>query len=193
MKKLILGSTSPRRQQLLNQLGIPFTIREPNIDENSVTLKKPKEKVEQLARLKANSIPILAENEIVLTDDTIVAFGDAIFEKPNDTNEAFKMIHTLSGKTHNVYTAVAIRSFDMNTVFSVKTEVEFWELTEEEIHSYILTKEPYDKAGAYGIQSSAQIFIKRINGDYYNVVGLPISYVVRELKKFGFPIEMYLF
>lgn len=193
MKQLILGTTSPRRREMFERLGIPYLMKQPCIDERAVVTDDPRNKVEELARLKANSIPLESEHEIILTADTIVAFQGAIFEKPQNKDEAFQMIQTLNGKIHDVYTAVALRSQNKMKVFSVNTEVEFWELKMEEIKAYIDTEEPYDKAGAYGIQGAAQIFIKRINGDYYNVVGLPISYVVRELKQFNFPIDTYVF
>ena len=193
MKKLILGSSSPRRQQLLQVLGIPFTIRTPNIDESAITLTDPVEKVEKLAEIKAQNIPLQSEHDIVLTADTIVAYDGAIFEKPKGREEAFDMIQALSGKKHDVITAVALRSLKTEIVFSVNTEVYFWELSTAEINAYVATSEPYDKAGGYGIQGKAGMFVKEIRGDYYNVVGLPISYVIRELRRFNFPVDGYVY
>lgn len=193
MKKLILGSSSPRRQQILQELGIPFTIKTPDIDESAITLTDPVEKVEKLAEIKAQTIRLQSEHDIVLAADTIVAYDGTIFEKPKGREEAFNMIRALSGTKHNVITAVALRSFEKETVFSVKTEVYFWELSTAEINSYVTTSEPYDKAGGYGIQGKAALFVKKINGDYFNVVGLPISYVVRELRRFNFPIDRYTY
>ncbi|HZW67073.1 MAG TPA: Maf family protein [Pseudogracilibacillus sp.] len=193
MKDLILGSTSPRRQALLKQLNIPFTIKQPNFDETSVTLKDPLKKVERLAKEKADSIVLPADNALILAADTVVAFEHNIFEKPADKDDAYKMISTLSGQTHDVITAVALRSSESNHVFSVKTEVTFWNISEAEIKSYIATAEPYDKAGAYGIQGTASLFVKEIQGDYFNVVGLPISHVVRALRQLNFPVDRYLF
>src|SRR5699024_5943804 len=116
-----------------------------------------------------------------------------IFEKPSGRLEAFEMIKALSGTKHDVITAVALRSYEKQIVFSIKTEVYFWELSEAEIDAYIATSEPYDKAGGYGIQGKAGLFVKEIRGDYFNVVGLPISYVVRELRRFDFPVDRYVY
>ena len=193
MKQLILASSSPRRQQLLSELGITFKVIKPKIDEKAVSLPTPKETVETLAQLKAKQIELNSKDEIVLAADTIVVCDGEIFEKPVSKDDAFRMMKTYSGKTHDVITAVAIRSLDQEVVFSVTTTVEFWTLTDEEIVNYINTDEPYDKAGAYGIQGLARIFIKRISGDYFNVIGLPISYVIRELRNFGLDIDEKIF
>ena len=192
LKKLILGSSSPRRQELLKSLNIPFTVRTPNFDESTLTLTNPLQKAEQLAKLKAQNVSLQSADEIILAADTIVAYNGTIFEKPVDQRDAYHMISKLNGTKHDVITAVALRSSDKETVFSVKTEVYFWELTEAEIDAYIATTEPYDKAGAYGIQGKAGLFVKEIKGDYFNVVGLPVSYVVRELRRFNFDVDMYV-
>lgn len=193
MKKLILASSSPRRQVLLRELGIPFSIKVPNVDESSVTLTDPIEKVEKLAEIKAQDIPLESDGEIVLAADTIVAYDGDVFEKPKDRREAFDMIQTLSGTKHDVITAVAIKSQHKEIVFSIKTEVYFWDVSETEINAYVATTEPYDKAGGYGIQGKAGLFVKQIKGDFYNVVGLPISHVVRELRNFNFPVDSYIY
>lgn len=193
MKKLILASSSPRRQELLRELGIPFSIKVPNVDESSVTLTDPIEKVEKLAEIKAQDIPLESDGEIVLAADTIVAYDGDVFEKPKDRREAFDMIQTLSGTKHDVITAVAIKSQHKEIVFSIKTEVYFWDVSETEINAYVATTEPYDKAGGYGIQGKAGLFVKQIKGDFYNVVGLPISHVVRELRNFNFPVDSYIY
>ena len=181
--KLILASSSPRRQQLLHQVQIPFTIRTNNVDESIVTEIDPIEKVKQLAILKGDSIQSNAD-EIILAADTVVSFQGKIFGKPKDRMDARSMLQQLSGNTHEVYTGVYIKGAKENTVFVEKTEVTFWELTEEEIEHYIQLDDPYDKAGAYGIQSAGAILVKHIFGDYYNVVGLPLAKVVRSLKPF---------
>lgn len=193
MKQLILASSSPRRQQLLSELGITFKVIKPKIDEKAVSLPTPKETVETLAQLKARNIELYIDDEVVLAADTIAVCDGKIFEKPANKDEAYEMMKAYSGKTHDVITAVAIRSLDQEVVFSVTTTVEFWTLTDEEIVNYINTDEPYDKAGAYGIQGLARIFIKRISGDYFNVIGLPISYVIRELRNFGLDIDEKIF
>lgn len=185
MKTLILASSSPRRQQLLKQVNIPFQLRIPNIDESTILAADPVEKVKQLAMTKAKHVPFHDENEVILAADTVIAFERTIFEKPKDKTEAYQMIAALSGNAHDVYTGVMIRSQDDERIFVERTQVVFWPLTQEEIEWYISTSDPYDKAGAYGIQSLGSMFVKEIVGDYYNVVGLPLSRVVRELRDFS--------
>lgn len=182
-RKLILGSSSPRRQELLQQVHIPYTIRKPNVNESQITEKDPYKKVAQLAKLKGENIEIQNSDEIILSADTVVSFQNRIFEKPKDKEEAFKMISDLSGNIHDVYSGFTIRSAEHVETFVEKTVVEFWPLSTQEIEWYVSTSDPYDKAGAYGIQSIGAMFVKQIKGDYYNVVGLPISRVVRELTK----------
>lgn len=179
--KLILASSSPRRRDLLRQAGISFTIRETDVDESTVTTSDPAHKVQQLAMLKGNSLPI-ARDEIIIAADTTVAYGNHIFDKPSTKQEAYDMISLLSGTTHDVYTGVFIRSPHQTISFVEKTIVEFWPLEQVDIERYVETDEPYDKAGGYGIQSVGALFVKQTIGDYYNVVGLPLSRVVRELK-----------
>ncbi|MFC4402619.1 Maf family protein [Gracilibacillus xinjiangensis] len=183
--QLILASSSPRRQELLRQVRIPFTLRVPNLDESQIITNDPYEKVEQLAMLKGRHVSIEKENEVILSADTVVAFQNKIFEKPKSKQEAKEVITALSGEVHHVYTGVMIRSEKAEEIFVEKTEVEFWPLLNEEIDSYVSSEEPYDKAGAYGIQSIGAMFVKRITGDYYNVVGLPVSRVMRELYSFS--------
>lgn len=183
-KKLILASQSPRRQELLQQINIPFTVKSSNVDESSITTADPLEKVRQLAELKGKSIEI-SEDEVIISADTVVALQQEIFEKPRDEKHAYEMLATLSGKTHDVYTGVMIRSVNDEILFVERTEVEFWPLTDADIHWYLSTKEPFDKAGSYGIQGAGAVLVKKICGDYFNVVGLPISRVVQELKRFS--------
>src|SRR5699024_6016246 len=174
MKELILASSSPRRRELLNQVGFNFSIRHSSADESRITTKDPKEKVKQLATLKGKHVPI-NRHEVIIAADTVVSYQQEIFDKPKTKEEARKMITSLSGETHDVFTGVMIRSTHHEKVFVERTEVEW----------YVNTHEPYDKAGGYGIQNLGAVFVKRMNGDYFNVVGLPISLVVRELKTFG--------
>lgn len=184
-KNLILASTSPRRQELLKQVGIDFSVKVSDIDESNVTIINPVEKVQQLAYLKGKSVHTKHDNEIILSADTIVVCNNIILSKPSNKEAAYDMIRTLSGHKHEVYTGVAIRSALEETVFVEKTEVQFWPLEDKEIARYIEADEPYDKAGGYGIQGMGALFVKRIIGDYYNVVGLPLSRTVRELRSFG--------
>ncbi|MFD2042871.1 Maf family protein [Ornithinibacillus salinisoli] len=184
-KRLILASTSPRRQELLQQVNIPFTLRKQETNESQIITSDPVDKVKQLATLKNNNISLEHEDEVILTADTVVSFHNHIFEKPKHKEDAHEMLSALSGEVHEVYTGVMIRSKESKHVFVEKTEVEFWSLSQKEIEWYISTQDPYDKAGAYGIQSIGSIFVKQVVGDYYNVVGLPISRVVRELRNFS--------
>lgn len=183
-KTLILASSSPRRQELLQQVQIPFQLRKQTMDESQINTSDPMEKVKQLAMLKGRPVPI-QHNEVILSADTVVSYQQRIFEKPESQKDAYQMISALSGDMHEVFTGVMIRSLDEEITFVERTKVEFWPLSEAEINWYIQTNEPYDKAGAYGIQSVGAMFVKQIIGDYYNVVGLPISRVVRELRKFS--------
>lgn len=180
-KKLILASSSPRRRDLLRQVGIDFTIRATDVDESTITTNNPADKVRQLALLKGESIRI-EHGEVILAADTTVAYNNHIFDKPKDQEEAYEMISLLSGTSHDVYTGVYMRSQRQTITFVEQTIVEFWPLEKAEISKYVQTEEPYDKAGGYGIQSIGALFVKQTIGDYYNVVGLPLSRVVRELR-----------
>lgn len=183
-KTLILASSSPRRQELLQQVNIPFQIRKPLFDESVIQTTDPRQRVKELAAAKGKAVSP-QENEVILSSDTVVSFKGKIFEKPQTKTEAQEMLTALSGNTHDVFTGVMIRSKEKECVFAERTEVEFWPLAKETMDWYISTEEPYDKAGAYGIQSLGAMFVKQIVGDYYNVVGLPISRVVKELSDFG--------
>lgn len=185
MNDLILASSSPRRQALLQQVNIVFSTRHPDVDESQITVSDPRKKVEQLAMLKGKSTPLLNDREVILSADTVVSFNKDIFEKPKDADDALRMLFLLSGSIHEVFTGVMLRSSEQEVVFSEKTEVEFWPMSRSEIEAYIATEEPFDKAGAYGIQAMGAMFVKGLRGDYHNVVGLPISRVVRNLKDFS--------
>jgi len=180
--QLILASTSPRRQELLKKVDIAFTVRKQDADESTVTETEPREKSRQLAMLKGRNVERLSDQEIILTADTVVSSQGQIFEKPKDAAEARGMLRHLSGNWHEVYTGVMLRSKHEKRIFTEKTSVEFWDLSEKEIEEYISTEEPFDKAGAYGIQGKGAIFAKGIIGDYNNVVGLPVARVARELR-----------
>lgn len=184
-KQLILASKSPRRRELLEQVKIPYGIRIAEVDEGQMQTQDPLEKVKQLTLLKGRSVPINNSHEVILSADTIVSCQGEIFEKPKNEAEAKSMLERLSGNIHEVYTGVLLRTLEREHYFVECTKVEFWSLTSAEIEHYIQTGDPYDKAGAYGIQSIGAMFVKQIIGDYYNVVGLPVSKVVRELRRFG--------
>ncbi|PED73442.1 septum formation inhibitor Maf [Bacillus pseudomycoides] len=184
MKKLILASGSPRRKELLELAGVPFEIVVSEIEETIGAYSSPADIVMSLALQKASAVVEHHEDSVVLGADTIVTYESRILGKPKDESEAKEILQLLSGKTHEVYTGVALISKEKTVTFYERTEVMFWELTEEEIDAYIATKEPLDKAGSYGIQGKGSIFVQHIQGDYYSVVGLPIARLVRELKQF---------
>ena len=180
-RKLILASQSPRRRELLELAGLTFECI-PSRAEEHIPEGIPAEKVPALlAESKARDILRSHPDAIVLGSDTIVVCDGDILGKPADEEDAFRMLSELSGRTHMVYTGVAILSADQQTVFTTGTAVEFYPLTEKEIRDYIRTGEPMDKAGAYGIQGRGALLVKKIDGDYYTVMGLPIAEVVRHL------------
>lgn len=189
--ELILASKSPRRIEILRNVGYDFTITPASYDESTVDLSaNPVKGVEKLAEGKVKAVfdtlPSVAKlNTVVLGADTIVVCDGEVMLKPKDESDAARMLKKLSGKTHQVYTAVALATAKETNIFVEKTDVYFYNLTEDEIDEYIKTGEPMDKAGAYGIQGKGCFLVKKIDGDYFNVVGLPISSVMRQLKKIG--------
>lgn len=184
--KLILASASPRRKELLGKIGLEFDII-PAKGEEIVTKSLPWEVVEELSFQKAKEIADMQTGEcIVIGSDTIVANGEEIMGKPKDEADAFRMLSEIAGNIHQVYTGVTlIRTGDHPKVitFAEKTDVHLYPMSGAEINAYIATKDPMDKAGAYGIQGDFAIHVKGIEGDYYNVVGLPIGKVYQELKR----------
>ncbi|MEE1313367.1 MAG: Maf family protein [Lachnospiraceae bacterium] len=184
MKQLILASGSPRRKEILEQVGLTFRVLPSDVEE-VITKQVPSDIVMELSRQKAKDVyeKLDETNVIVLGADTVVAFDGKILGKPKNQEEAAQMLHMLSGKKHFVYTGVTLVTNKKELTFFEETAVEFYPMSEKEIHDYIISGEPMDKAGAYGIQGKAAAFIKRILGDYYNVVGLPIAKVIRNLQK----------
>lgn len=182
---LLLASNSPRRKELLTQLGYQFDIVMIVVDESYPSDLKPHEIAEYVSAKKAKAFDV-NENEILLTSDTIVALDQKILLKPKDENEAFEMIKSLSGKVHQVYTAFTLKTVDSEISKTSKTDVEFSEISDEEIKFYIKTYKPFDKAGSYGIQEwIGMAKIKNITGSFYAVMGLPVDLVYEELKKLG--------
>lgn len=183
--KIILASASPRRKELMALAGIPFEARPVDADETILCCIPPEGAVMMLATRKAQLAAEHFPDDLIIGADTIVAVGKHIYGKPDTSEEAFEMLSALSGKTHQVFTGVCIytKSGHRNA-FCTRTDVTFFPLSEEEIRAYIATGEPMDKAGAYGIQGKGALLVEKIDGDYYNVVGLPISRLVRELKSF---------
>jgi len=184
--KLILASASPRRKELLAKTGLTFDII-PAKGEETVTKTIPAEVVMELSLQKAKEIAEQqTEDCIIIGADTIVAKGDVIMGKPRDREDAFRMLEMISDDCHQVYTGVTIIRTGKNAetiTFAEKTDVYLYPISKEDINAYIESGDPMDKAGAYGIQGDFAVHVKGIEGDYYNVVGLPIGRVYQELKK----------
>ena len=183
-RALVLASNSPRRQQILNAAGIPFIVRAPNIPEYRQPGESPTDYVRRLAEHKALAVS-MAEHEIVLAADTVVVVDEHVLEKQRDAADATRMLRLLSGRDHQVITGICLRTPGRTIVDSATTLVHFVQLTDPEIETYVASGEPMDKAGAYAIQGLASRFIDRVQGGYFNVVGLPISLVYRYLKELG--------
>lgn len=185
--KIILASQSPRRQQLLRQIGIDFEARKTRVDEVLDHRKGPIENVLALSQQKAFDVSETVERGIIAGFDTVVALGDTILGKPRDAADAQSMLHSLSGREHLVYTGFTIVEQPRGRVVSdyEKTAVTFRRLAEQEIERYVASGSPLDKAGAYGIQDDmGAIFIERIDGCFYNVMGLPLTKFYVTLKSF---------
>ena len=182
MTDIILASASPRRSELMTLAGFRFDVICADIDEIVPEKALPQEVVMSLALQKAQAVAKDHRKSAVVGSDTVVALDGKILVKPRSEKEAAEMLRSLSGRIHKVYTGVAIVCGEKVTSFFEETEVEFYPLTDQEILDYVATGEPMDKAGAYGIQGRGAVLVKRINGDYFNVMGLPISKVYRELK-----------
>ncbi len=180
--KLVLASKSPRRSEILKNAGIDFIVRVADADETIEKGTKPEDAVKILAERKARAVE-RAKDETVLGADTVVVLDGNILGKPRNREDAFRMLRSLSGREHSVFTGVCAVSENNSVVFAVETKVEFFELSDREIDEYIDTKECDDKAGAYGIQGLASKFVKGIKGDYFNVVGLPISSIYEKILK----------
>lgn len=183
-KPLVLASGSPRRKELLEQVGLTFSIDVADVDEN-LEEDRPASLVEQLSRKKALAVLQRHPEAIVLGADTVVAYEDEILGKPEDGADALNMLSMLAGRVHHVYTGVTICSMEegqpvMDT-FHVCTKVSMYDTPRDLLEAYIRTGEPMDKAGAYGIQGMGAVLVKEIEGDYNNVVGLPVSEVFRRL------------
>jgi len=184
---VILGSGSPRRRELLEELGVSFTVDNPDIDECYPAGLKGAEIALFLADLKAKAYPteLIADKTILITADTIVCLNDEVIGKPDDEAHAFEILRSLSGETHNVITAVCLRNNSRKKLFYNETKVSFKALSDEEINYYIQRYKPFDKAGAYGIQEwIGLIGIEKIEGSYFNVMGLPVHQLYDELQQF---------
>lgn len=195
MKKIILASNSPRRRELLENIGLKFEVMPDNTPEPMDETLLPQDMVMFLARFKGKNVAQTLESEedaIIISADTVVAIDDKILGKPKTAEDAYDMLSMLSGKTHSVYTGVYIieKPSGKWVNFYEKTQVRFKNLDINEIKDYINTGEPMDKAGAYGIQNTGSLFVEAINGDYFNVVGLPICALGKALKE-NFNIKFF--
>jgi septum formation protein len=188
MQNLILASSSPRRKELLENLHLSFDIFSSDVDESYDPHLSPAEVVMELADRKARAVFNQHPHAFVIGSDTIVVLDGKILGKPTNEADAINMLNMLSGRQHEVYTGVSILFPENSIHFYERTEVLFWELTDEEIKAYVQSGEPFDKAGAYGIQQLGSMLVKKINGDYFAVVGLPLSRTIRELRKVGYKL-----
>jgi septum formation protein len=185
---LVLASSSPRRRDLLENAGIPFTVRVSPVDEQVLPEEDAITYVRRLATAKASTVPA-APDDLVLAADTVVCLDGAILGKPSHANEAKMMLKVLNGRTHEVHTGICLR-FGMRILVDVATtRVTFIEMTEEEIDEYVRSGEPMDKAGAYGIQGLASRYVQSVDGCYFNVVGLPVSLVCQRMRELGWKLS----
>lgn len=181
--KIVLGSKSARRSELLKLIGYDFYVDFVDLDETIHDYKNSKDYVKQVVLRKGKAVSKKHKDELVICADTIVVVDDIILNKPVSINDARKMINLINDRTHQVMTAVFIKYKDYKKVFVEETKVVIDKISPEDIEAYINTDEPYDKAGGYAIQGIFAKHIKKINGDFYNVMGLPINRLNNEIKK----------
>lgn len=187
--KIVLASSSPRRKHLLEQIGLDFKVHTPSWDEVD-TVSNPRLRVMENALRKAQSVMDEVDADIIIGADTVVYIDGTILGKPNDRQDAFRMLQKLSGKVHRVFTGLAVLSRGSGTpvVRSEMTLVHFKHLTDDEINAYIESGEPMDKAGGYGVQGLGAVFVDRIIGNYDNVVGLPVSLLYDILRELNYSL-----
>jgi septum formation protein len=190
---LVLASASPRRQELLRCAGIPFDVQPAHIAEDPLPGEGAKDCAERLAREKALAVAGQRPQDCVLGADTVVVVDGQLLGKPSDTADAARMLRMLSGRAHEVITGVCLVAGGRCSVISETTRVTMSEISEKEITDYVASGEPMDKAGAYAIQGIASRWIPRIEGDYSNVVGLPVAVVFRMLREISFQSSSYGF
>lgn len=184
--EIVLASKSPRRKELLSRMGLEFTVHTANIDEAMDPFRHPIDEVARVSLLKAKAVqPLHKPEDVIISADTIVVCDSLVMGKPHSESEAFSMLRRLSGRDHQVITGLTVlRGADCENV-TVTTTLRLRNLSDEEIRAYIATGEPMDKAGGYGIQGLAAMFVVGLDGDYYNVMGLPICTLTLILRKFG--------
>ncbi len=190
MKKIILASSSPRRRDLMNLLCVEFEVIASDFDEKLDNPKNPKETVESLAHGKAKAVANKFEHAIIIGADTVVVHKGEILGKPKSQEDAKRMLNLLSGTEHSIITGLSVIDTDtgQTSVQSVESKVKFKNLSDNEINAYIATGEPMDKAGSYAVQERGGLFVEKITGDYFNIVGLPLKDLRAELSKFGVKI-----
>lgn len=181
-KRILLASASPRRRELLHLIAPDFECKAADADESLPDGIIPSDAVLYLSKIKA--LALAPSDKIIIGADTVVALGNKIIGKPKDEEDAFNILKSLSGREHSVFTGVTIICGTEMRSFFCETKVCFYELSDDEIHDYIKTGECLDKAGAYGIQGKGSLVVKKIDGDYFNVVGLPVAELYRQLKFF---------
>lgn len=182
MKNIVLASTSPRRQELMENIGLVFDIFAPDFDENILNKSFSYELIENIAEKKGESVAIKCNfPALVISADTVVIYNNIVLGKPKDFDDAFKMLKSLNGQTHKVVTSVCIIDTEKNKkiIKSETSEVTFNQLTDEDLKNYIYDFQPYDKAGSYGIQELPEKFVREIKGEYDNIVGFPIKTVIK--------------
>jgi septum formation protein len=186
-RKIILASASPRRKEIFGKTGLKFKVEESDCDEKADSGLKPQEFAQFLSRAKAKDVARRHRNALVIAADTLVISGRTIFGKPGGEEQAREMLKTLSGRAHSVITGFTIidTAGKKELSMSVETKVYFKRLGAEEIEAYIRSGEPFGKAGAYGIQGLGAVMVKKIEGDFFNVMGLPLYALAESLKKFG--------
>jgi len=180
--QVILASQSPRRKELLGLLRIPFTVKVADVNEKMDETKAPFDEVARVSRLKAEAVG-REENDVVIAADTIVVCDGQVLGKPVDAADAARMLRLLSGRDHQVMTGLTVLRGTRALTGTEVTDIHFRELSEGEIEAYIRTGEPMDKAGSYGIQGGAAVFAEKLNGDYFNVVGLPLCRLWKLLRE----------
>jgi len=190
MKTIILASASPRRKELLENIGLRFKVEPSNYEEDIHSRLEPHELAQKLSFKKAEAVASKHKNAIVIAADTFIVFGGRILGKPHTEKEAREMLEAISGESHSVITGFSIIDTGKNKRLSksVETKIYIRKLTSAEIDAYVKSKEPLDKAGAYAIQGLGAVFVERIEGDYFNVIGLPLSTLTEALKEFGINI-----
>jgi len=190
MKTIILASASPRRKELLEKIGLRFKVEPSNYEENMHSALEPHELAQKISLKKAEAVASKHKNAVVIAADTFIVFGGQILGKPHTEKEAREMLEAISGESHSVITGFSIIDTVTNKRLSksVETKIHIRILTSAEIDAYVKSKEPLDKAGAYAIQGLGAVFVEKIEGDYFNVIGLPLSALTEALKEFGINI-----